>query len=221
MYENVIYNKQMFYRDKLYDYKKFCERIALVKSRYSNIPINEYPFLRMRQKKHEMEKEKQKEIDYTKDLLLKKYQYMYKHHNLYHPSKLKFQPHPSSLKLSKCTPKYYDLYHNNKYMGNKLKEVQSKIGYYNCAKSLGHYKKLKYLRDELLKRSKFNNNILLHLVTPDIYEKRINQILTDRSQGKIKIYKNIMNNDKNVYLNTNRCKTPKYNIRIDNCNYIE
>ena len=40
MYENVIYNRNMFYRDKLYDYKKFCERIALVKSKvipYNNI----------------------------------------------------------------------------------------------------------------------------------------------------------------------------------------
>ena len=28
MYQDIIYNRHMFYRDKQYDYQKFCERIA-------------------------------------------------------------------------------------------------------------------------------------------------------------------------------------------------
>jgi len=65
MYENVIYNRHMFYRDKFYDYKKFCERISLAKSNCHPPPPPEYPFLRDRQKKHEMENERMLNINKT------------------------------------------------------------------------------------------------------------------------------------------------------------
>ena len=173
MYENVIYNRNMFYRDKFYDYKKFCERITLAKSNCNISPPPKYPFLKTRPKKKEMEREKKKEIEYTRDLLLKKYISMHKKKNQYHPSNLKFMPHPPSLKLSRSTLQYYELYNNNKIMGNKIKEVQKSIGNYNCAKSLKHYKSLKNIGDEMAKNSKYNKNILLKLVSPHTYEKRL------------------------------------------------
>jgi len=212
MYENVIYNRHMFYRDKFYDYKKFCERITLVKSKCHPPPPPEYPFLKDRPKKQEMEKERQKDIDYNKDLLIKKYKYMYKNNNQYHPSNLKFQPHPSSLKLSQGTPQYYELCNNNKYMGNKIKEVQRSKGNYNCSNSLQHYKKLKYLGDEMVKSSKYNDNILLRLVTPFTYEKRLNKLLGNKSVKNKKLYK-----DKIFYKTATRFNTDNFNInKIDN-----
>ena len=218
MYENVIYNRHMFYRDKFYDYKKFCERISLVKSKCHPPPPQEYPFLRDRQKKHEMEKERQKDIEYNKALLFKKYQYMYKNNNQYHPSNLKFQPHPPSLKLSQGTAQYYELCNNNKFMGNKIKEVQRSKGNYNCSKSLQHYKKLRYLGDEMVKSSKYNNNILLKLVTPFTYEKRLNRLLGTKSARVRKI------NKKNIFYNNEaRFNTDNYRNKkvenIDNNNY--
>ena len=173
MYENVIYNRNMFYRDKLYDYKKFCERIALVKSNCNPKSPPVFPFLKMRPKKKEMENERQKEIENCKELLYQKYKYMYKNNNKYHPSNIKFQPHPPSLKLSQCTQEHYELLKNNQFMGEKIKEVQRSKGYYNCGKSLSEYKKLKYIRDERIKSSKYNKNILLNLITPLTYEKRL------------------------------------------------
>ena len=129
-----------------------------------------------------MENEKKKEIENCKDLLYQKYQYMYKNHNKYHPSNLKFQPHPPSLKLSQCTPEYYELFKDNKYLGEKIKEVQKGHGYYNCEKNLSEYKKLKYIRDARIKSSKYNQNVLLNLVTPLTYEKRLKKIL-DRKKN--------------------------------------
>ena len=171
----------MFYRDKFYDYKKLCERISLVKSKCNPPPPPDYPFLRTRPKKQEMERERQKDIEYNKDLLLKKYKYMYKKNNQYHPSNLKFQPHPPSLKLSQGTQQYYELCKNNRFLGNKIKEVQRNKGNYNCGRSLEHYKRLKYLGDEMVKRSKYNNNILLGLVTPHTYEKRLNKLIQSKT----------------------------------------
>ena len=182
MFENVIYNRNLFYRDKLYDYKKFCERIALVKSNCKPKSPPEYLFLKKRLKKKEMENEKKKEIENCKDLLYQKYRYMYKNHNNYHPSNLKFQPHPPSLKLSQCTPKYYEMCKDNKYLGEKIKEVQRSHGYYNCEKNLSEYKKLKYIRDERIKSSKYSKNILLNLVTPLTYEKRLKKILDKKAK---------------------------------------
>ena len=207
MYENVIYNRNMFYRDKFYDYKKFCERITLVKSKCHPPPPPEYPFLRDRPKKQEMENQRQKDIEFNKDLLLKKYKYMYKNHNQYHPLNLKFQPHPSSLKLSHGTPQYYELCKNNIYLGNKIKEVQRRKGNYNSSKSLQHYKHLKYLGDEMVKRSKYNNNILLKLVTPFTYEKRLNKLLGYKSAKNKKVKKTNL-----FYRTASRFNTDNYNI---------
>ncbi len=203
MYENVIYNRNMFYRDKLYDYKKFCERIALVKSNCNPKSPPIYSFLKTRLKKKEMENEKKKEIEICRDLLYQKYKYMYKNHNNYHPSNLRFQPHPPSLKLSQCTQKYYEMNKDNIYLGNKIKEVQKSKGYYNCGKSLSEYKKLKYLRDERIKSSKYNKNILLNLVTPLTYEKRLMSILHGKNKGN-KNVKNNTENSNNIFFKMNK-----------------
>ena len=198
----------MFYRDKFYDYKKFCERIILVKSKCNPPPPPDLPFLISRLKKKEMERQKQKDIEYNKELLLKKYKYMYKNHNQYHPSNLKFQPHPPSLKLSENTAQFYELYNNNKFMGKKIKEVQRSKGNYNCSKSLQHYKKLRYLGDELVKSSKYNNNILLKLVTPFTYEKRLNRLLGAKSAKIRKI-----RGKNNFYQSRTRVSTENNNIK--------
>ena len=203
----------MFYRDKLYDYKKFCERITLVKSKCNPPPPPEYQFLKDRRKKKEMEAEKKKDIEYTKNLLLNKYKFMYKNHNKYHPSNLKFQPRPSSLKLSQGRPQYYELCKNNKFMGNKIKEVQRSKGYYNCANSLRHYNKLKYIGDELAKSSKFNNNILLRLVTPFTYEKRLHKLFENQQWNKQK-----GKDDFIFYKTAARFNTDNFNNKMDRIN---
>jgi hypothetical protein len=211
----------MFYRDKFYDYKKLCERISLVKSKCNPPPPPDYPFLRTRPKKQEMERERQKDIEYNKDLLLKKYKYMYKKNNQYHPSNLKFQPHPSSLKLSQGTQQYYELCNNNRFLGNKIKEVQRKKGNYNCGQSLKHYKKLKYLGDEMVKSSKYNNNILLNLVTPHTYEKRLNQLMQNKT-ARHRIQSSKPFNRISTRLNTyNYCNNDINNENINKIDKIE
>ena len=214
MYENVIYNRHMFYRDKFYDYKKFCERISLVKSKCNPPPPQDYPFMRQRPKKHEMESQRQKEIEFNKELLLKKYKSMYKNHNKYHPLNIRFQPHPSSLKLSEGTAQYYELVNNNKYLGNKIKEVQRSKGYYNCGKSLQNYKKLKHIRDERIKSSKYNKNILLNLVTPFTYEKRLNKMIRVNSLGNRSIKRSKWSNDNIFYTTTARFNNNNLNNNL-------
>ena len=86
-------------------------------------------------------------------------------------------------------------------------------------KSLSEYKKLKYIRDQRIKSSKYNNNILLNLVTPLTYEKRLLKVLGEKKNGK-----NIKNNgrpNKEIFLkNCNRFNThysnnfPKNDIKI-------
>ena len=211
----------MFYRDKFYDYKKLCERISLVKSKCNPPPPPDYPFLRTRPKKQEMERERQKDIEYNKDLLLKKYKYMYKNNNQYHPSNLKYQPHPPSLKLSQGTQQYYELCNNNRFLGNKIKEVQRNKGNYNCGQSLKHYKKLKYLGDEMVKSSKYNNNILLNLVTPHTYEKRLNKLLQNKS-AKHRIQSSKLFNRISSRFNTyNNCNIKDNDINNSNINKID
>lgn len=180
MYDNVIYNVNMFKRDKFYDYKKFCERIVQVRSKCHPPPPPVYPFLKERQKKKQMESEKKYEINFTKDLLIKKYKSMYKNHNKYHPSNLIFKPHPSSLYFSTGRPEYYELCNNNNYLGKKLLQIQSAKGRYNCSNSLKHYGEMRQIGDRLEKSCKYYNQCL-DLITPHTYEKRLHRLLTGRS----------------------------------------
>ena len=184
MYQDLIYNRHMFYRDKKYDYQKFCERIATSKSRCNPPPPMEYPFLRSRQKKHQMEKEKQDEIDYNNVLLLKKYKSMYKKHNKYHPSNIHFLSLPPSLKFSSYTQKYYEFVRQNTYLGNKIKEIQKSPGNYNKQKNLEEYYKAKIIGDKLVQSSKYKN-MLLNLITPFTYEKRLNKLIENTKNRKI------------------------------------
>ena len=184
MYQDVIYNRHMFYRDKKYDYQKFCERIVTSKSRCNPPPPIEYPFLRTRQKKHQMEKEKKEEIDYNKTLLIKKYKSMYKKHNKYHPSNLHFLSLPPSLKFSSFTQKYYEFVRQNTYLGNKIKEIQKSPGNYNKEKNLEEYKKAKIIGDKLVQSSKYKN-MLLNLISPFTYEKRLNKLIANCKKRKL------------------------------------
>ena len=183
MYQDIIYNRHMFYRDKQYDYQKFCERIATSKSRCNPQPPPEFPFLRSRQKKHQMEKEKQEDIDYNKILLIKKYKSMYKKHNKYHPSNLHFLSLPPSLKFSSFTQNYYEFVRQNNYLGNKIKEIQKSPGNYNKDKNLREYKKSKTIGDKLVESSKYKN-MLLNLISPFTYEKRLNKLVFDFNKNK-------------------------------------
>ena len=183
MFDDVIYNRHMFYRDKLYEYKRFCERIATSKTRCHPPPPIEYPFLKHRMKKHQMEKEKQADIEYNKNLLIKKYKSMYKNHNNYHPSNLHFLSLPPSLKFSSGTQQYYELVHQNNYLGNKIKQIQNGIGNYNSEKHIKEYKKSKELGDKIAERSKYKN-MLLNLISPFTYEKRLNKLLENKKLEK-------------------------------------
>ena len=183
MYDDIIYNRHMFYRDKLYEYKRFCERIATSKSRCHPPPPKEYPFLKHRMKKHQMEKERQEDIEYNKNLLIKKYKSMYKNHNNYHPSNLHFLSLPPSLKFSSGTQAYYELINQNIYLGNKIKKIQNSIGNYNSDKNIKDYKKSKELSDKIAERSKYKN-MLLNLISPFTYEKRLNKLLENRKLDK-------------------------------------
>ena len=189
MYHDLIYNRHMFYRDKKYDYQRFCERIATSKSRCNPSPPKEYPFLRTRPKKHQMEKEKQENIDYNKILLIKKYKSMYKKHNKYHPSNMHFLSLPPSLKFSSFTQNYYEFVRQNNYLGNKIKEIQKSPGNYNKDKNLKEYKKAKTIGDKLVQSSKYKN-MLLNLISPFTYEKRLNKLINTNKNKKIK--KNII-----------------------------
>ena len=184
MFDDVIYNRHMFYRDKLYEYKRFCERIATSKSRCHPPPPIEYPFLKHRMKKHQMEKEKQEDIEYNKNLLIKKYKSMYKNHNNYHPSNLHFLSLPPSLKFSLGTQQYYELVHQNHYLGNKIKQIQNSIGNYNSQRNVKEYKKAKELGDKIAERSKYKN-MLLNLISPFTYEKRLNKLIESNKNKKL------------------------------------
>ena len=199
MFDDVIYNRHMFYRDKLYEYKRFCERIATSKTRCHPPPPIEYPFLKHRMKKHQMEKEKQDDIEYNKNLLIKKYKSMYKNHNNYHPSNLHFLSLPPSLKFSSGTQYYYELVHQNNYLGNKIKQIQNGIGNYNSDKNIKEYKKAKELGDKIAERSKYKN-MLLNLISPFTYEKRLNKLLEKKKKEK----KNFTMKAKPKFYNTAR-----------------
>ena len=186
MFDDVIYNRHMFYRDRLYEYKRFCERIATSKSRCHPPPPIEYPFLKHRMKKHQMEKEKQEDIEYNKNLLIKKYKSMYKNHNNYHPSNLHFLSLPPSLKFSLGTQQYYELVHQNNYLGNKIKQIQNSIGNYNSERNIKQYNKAKELGDKIAERSKYKN-MLLNLISPFTYEKRLNKLLENKKNIKKKL----------------------------------
>ena len=173
----------MFYRDKLYEYKRFCERIATSKSKCHPPPPVEYPFLKHRMKKHQMEKERQEDIEYNKNLLIKKYKSMYKNHNKYHPSNLHFLSLPPSLKFSSGTQAYYELINQNMYLGNKIKKIQNGIGNYNSEKNIRDYKKSKELGDKIAERSKYKN-MLLNLISPFTYEKRLNKLFEKKKLEK-------------------------------------
>ena len=197
MYQDVIYNHHMFYHDKKYDYFKLCERIATSKSRCSLSPPINYPFLKSRQKKHQMEKEKLEEIEYTKILLLKKYKSMYQKHNKYHPSNLHFLSLPPSLKFSSYAQNNYELIKQNTYLGNKIIKIQKSPGKYNKERTVQDYKYSKKIGDKLVENSKYKN-MLLNLVSPFTYQKRLNKWI------EINKKKKILNLRKNKFNNTEK-----------------
>ena len=123
------------------------------------------------------------DIEYNKNLLIKKYKSMYKNHNNYHPSNLHFLSRPPSLKFSSGTQYYYELVHQNIYLGNKIKQIQNSVGNYNSNKTISDYKKSKELGDKIAERSKYKN-MLLNLISPFTYEKRLNKLLENKRKEK-------------------------------------
>ena len=213
MHQDVIYNHHMFYRDKKYDYFKLCERVATSKSRYSLSPPVDYAFLKTRLKKHQMEKEKQEEIEYNKILLLKKYKSMYQKHNKYHPSNLHFLSLPPSLKFSSYAQHNYELTKQNSYLGNKILKIQKSPGIYNKTKTIQDYKYSKKIADKIVENSKYKN-MLLNLVSPFTYQKRLNKwIEINKNKKKLKLKKNnkFCNTEKDFFKNKiNKVKIKNY-----------
>ena len=124
---------------------------------------------------------------------------MYKNHNNYHPSNLHFLSLPPSLKFSSGTQYYYELVHQNNYLGNKIKQIQNGIGNYNSDKNIKEYKKAKELGDKIAERSKYKN-MLLNLISPFTYEKRLNKLLEKKKKEK----KNFTMKAKPKFYNTAR-----------------
>ena len=102
------------------------------------------------------------------------------------------------------------MFNNNKYMGKKIREVQRAKSNYNSEKYLKNYKRLKYLEDEMVKTSKFNKNVLLGLVTPCTFEKRIIKILKNNNR------KNRLKAGKTFCKSTINFNTPLYKYDINN-----
>ena len=83
---------------------------------------------------------------------------------------------PPSLKFSSGTQYYYELVHQNNYLGNKIKQIQNGIGNYNSNKNISDYKKSKKIGDKIVESSKYKN-LLLNVISPFTYEKRLNKLL--------------------------------------------
>jgi hypothetical protein len=152
-----------------------------------------------------MEKEKQEDIDYNKILLIKKYKSMYKKHNKYHPSNLHFLSLPPSLKFSSFTQKYYEFVKQNTYLGNKIKEIQKSPGNYNKEKNLKEYKRSKTIGDKLVESSKYKN-LLLNLISPFTYEKRLNKLIENSKNKKTENNDDIEPINKNIFINRRKVR---------------
>ena len=73
--------------------------------------------------------------------------------------------------------------HQNQYLGNKIKQIQKGIGKYNSYRTIEEYKKSKELSDKIAERSKYKN-MLLNVISPFTYEKRLNKLLEKKNFNK-------------------------------------
>lgn len=181
-YRDIISNRHMFFRDRFYDYKKLCERIATTKSKCQVVPPQKFEFLDKRNYKKQLEKEMQNKIEYSNYLLSKKYKDMYTKNNKYHPNNIKLFQKLPSLRFSQSSQKYQELKFQNNYLGRKLNEISQKPSEYNFEKLNKQFLYQKKFSDRL-KSSSIYKNMFLDLVSPSTYEKRLYQI----SKGKFNL----------------------------------
>ena len=99
-------------------------------------------------------------------------------------------------------------------MGNKIIKIQKSPGTYNKEKIICDYKYSKKIGDKLVENSKYKN-LLLNLVSPFTYQKRLNKFL---EMNKIK---KIINIKKNKMYNTEKSffKNKKKNFSVNDYNY--
>ena len=122
---------------------------------------------------------------------------MYQKHNKYHPSNLHFLSLPPSLKFSSYAQNNYELIKQNTYLGNKILKIQKSPGKYNKERTVQDYKYSKKIGDKLVENSKYKN-MLLNLVSPFTYQKRLNKWI------EINKKKKILNLRKNKFNNTEK-----------------
>ena len=167
-------------KDRFYDYQNFCERMALMQSRYKKQPIKEYPYLKNREKKKTMAKELQDKINFDMNILLNKMRDWEKNHRQYHPKNQKFFPLPTSLRLSTTSQRQHHIDTENKLM---FKRIQSAKGCYSNDKFKKDYEKVKYYREQLMKNSRYTNPCLTY-VTPHTYEKKLYKYIEKKEDEK-------------------------------------
>jgi len=184
-------------KDRLYEYKNFCERIMLIKSSCRLPPPTQYPFLKHRMKKRQMEMDRQKEIKYGNDLIVKKLREMSNKPTKYNPLSMKFGKHPGSQRFSKTSNKQIEIDRSNQYLKEKIKKIKNGKGFYNTEDSLNRYIKLKKIEDNICSNSRFRN-LFIDVITPHTYEKRV-----------LKIFENDKKNNINMFNKTNYGKWNK------------
>ena len=180
MRNTIMMNRFCDAKDRFYDYQNFCERMALMQSRYKKQPIKEYPYLKNREKKKTMAKELQDKINFDMNILLNKMRDWEKNHRQYHPKNQKFFPLPTSLRLSTTSQRQHHIDTENKLM---FKRIQSAKGCYSNDKFKKDYEKVKYYREQLMKNSRYTNPCLTY-VTPHTYEKKLYKYIQKKEDEK-------------------------------------
>ena len=206
-------------KDRLYDYKNFCERIFLIKSSCKLPPPTQYPFLKYRMKKKQMEKDRQKEIQYGNDLIVKKLREMSNKPTKYNPLSMKFAKHPGSQRFSKTSNKQIEIDRSNQYLKDKIRKIKSGKGFYNTEDSMNRYIKLKKIENNICLNSRFRN-FFIDVVTPHTYEKRIRNLFNEKDRKDVNMfnrtnYSGWNSNLKNNELGRNKKRNKSNNSKIE------
>lgn len=202
MWNKLYANRFLNEEDKLYDHKLFCERIALIKSHCNTSPPKEYRFLKVRAKKVMMERDKQMNIDYNNNLLMKKLIEMERRPQQYHPKTQKFYPHPTSFRFSKTSSKHHEYDNLNDYLKKRIASAKT---VYSRDKSLKNYERNVYVENLLLKNSK-HYNPYMNFCTPDMFQRSLyERVMTFQgdnilNKNKLKKVNNNSNNSNNKWV---------------------
>lgn len=218
MQKEAFLNRNTFFQNRFNEFKRMYERMALTKTECHPKPPQAFKFLEYRCKKKQMEKERQEDIKYNLRLLENKYREMYRKNNSYHPKSQKFFPHPSSLRFSNNTQSYYELEHQNLYLGKKLAMIRKKRSTYSAGPYLKNHQYLAYIGKNINQNSKYKN-MFLDLVTPHTYEKRLYKLI-DHKVKSPNGYVTIRNFN-TISPDKGRSSTAKHKKRLFNGDFFE